>query len=397
MNRIGELSDKKILFLQGPMGGFFKRLDTQFRNMGAITYRIGFVVGDYLFANKDNYTPYRGKREDWSEYLHAFLKQHQIDQIYLFGDCRFYQRHAIQISQELGLEVFVFEEGYVRPDYITLERYGVNDYSQISRKREFYDRLDLDDMDLTPPEPVELRQSERIFTATFYFLISNILFFCYPHYKHHRNFSAIKEAFFGVRNVLRRWYYSWSERKYFKLITETLSNRFYLVPLQTYNDFQILEHSEYGSIEKFIIEVLESFAHNAPEDTYLVLKHHPVDRGKKTYHKFIMDQAHSLKIDKRVLVIHDVHLPTCLKHAIGTVTINSTVGISSLYHQTPTITLGNAIYDIEGLTCKGCSLDRFWNERNEPDMELFEKYRRYLIKTTQLNGSFYGKMPTFEL
>lgn len=121
-----------------------------------------------------------------------------------------------------------------------------------------------------------------------------------------------------------------------------------------------------------------------------------MDRGRKNYRDFIMEKARVLGIERRICVMHDVHLPTCLKHAIGTVTINSTVGLSSLYHQTPTITLGNAIYDIEGLTCKGMALDEFWHGQRPPDGMLLEKYRRYLVHTTQLNGSFYGMMPEID-
>jgi len=139
--------------------------------------------------------------------------------------------------------------------------------------------------------------------------------------------------------------------------------------------------------------VLESFAQHAPKERWLVLKHHPVDRGRKNYHNFIMRQAELLDVDQRVLIVHDVHLPTCLKHAIATITINSTVGLSSIYHKTPTITLGNAIYDIEGITCKETSLDKFWKQQYAPDMILFEKFQRYLIHNTQLNGSFYGRFP----
>jgi len=38
-------------------------------------------------------------------------------------------------------------------------------------------------------------------------------------------------------------------------------------------------------------------------------------------------------------------------------------------------------------------LERFWREYKEPDPELFKKFRYYLIETTQLNGSFYGRFP----
>ena len=165
------------------------------------------------------------------------------------------------------------------------------------------------------------------------------------------------------------------------------------VPLQTHNDFQILQHSEYGSIEKFIIEVLESFAAFAPRDDKLIFKHHPVDRGRRNYAAFIKEQAENLDISHRIMVFHDVHLPTCLKHTKGTVTINSTVGLTSLGYGIPTITLGNAIYDIEGLTNKKVSLNAFWKGSSSPDRLLYEKFIQYLINKTQLNGSFYGLFP----
>jgi capsular polysaccharide export protein len=98
-------------------------------------------------------------------------------------------------------------------------------------------------------------------------------------------------------------------------------------------------------------------------------------------------------VSNRVHAVHDAHLPTCLKNAVGTVTINSTVGIQSLYHGTPTIALGKALYDIGGLTCKGMPLDRFWSEHHPPDQSLFRKFRRHLIEQTQLSGSFYGGFP----
>jgi capsule polysaccharide modification protein KpsS len=93
------------------------------------------------------------------------------------------------------------------------------------------------------------------------------------------------------------------------------------------------------------------------------------------------------------MVFHDVHLPTCLKNAKGTVTINSTVGLTSLGYGIPTITLGNAIYDIEGLTNKKVSLNDFWKESFSPNRLLYEKFIQCLIDKTQLNGSFYGLFP----
>ena len=393
MNTLGTIKNKNILFLQGPMGNFFKKLDHLFKENGAITYKIGFNAGDSFFSNHNNYIPYRDIRDNYGVFIRNFLNEKKIDKIFLFGDCRFYQRVSIQVARTLGIEVFVFEEGYIRPHYITMEKYGVNDFSHISRDAEFYKKVKI--LSEQEPKDTEYSQFKMVASSALYYLVSNIFHFRYPNYIHHRDFSAIKEAFYGVRSLFRKLIYPFYEKKYLEIIKNELSNNYFFVALQTYNDFQVLEHSGYKSIEKFIIEVLESFSKNTLE-TWLVFKHHPVDRGKKNYKKFIIDQARHFGIEDRVLVLYDTHLPTCLKNAKGTVTINSTVGLSALYHETPVITLGNAIYDIEGLTCKGMKLDDFWHKYQVPDMELLEKYRFYIIENTQLNGSFYGDVPIFK-
>ena len=373
------------------MGDFFKKLDTVLRKRGAKTYRIGLNAGDRLFSYADNYIPYRGKAEEWESYIKSFLTEKKIDKVFLFGDCRYYQGIVIEISKRMGIDLFVFELGYVRPDYITMERYGVNDYSLISRDPDFYRNLDI--IVNSAPIPAKPSRFKMLYSAVAYYGIANLLSFLYPHYKHHRDFSAIREAFFGIRGVIRKVIYPFFEKRYFPMLTGELSKKYFLVPLQTHNDFQVLQHSSYISIEKFIIEVIESFSKNAPEDTYLVFKHHPVDRGRKNYRKFIMNQASVYEVESRIVVVHDLYLPSLLEHSRAVVTINSTVGLTAISYGIPTITLGNAIYDIEGLTCKGCALDSFWEKHYPPDGTLYEKYVNYLIDKTQLNGSFYGLFP----
>lgn len=391
MNSIGEIKDQNILLLQGPMGAFFKKLDSAFRKQGANTYRIGLNIGDQYFSHKDNFTPYKGTPEAWPEFIEEFLVKNNIDKIFLFGDCRYYQHVTRNIANENNIEIFVFEEGYLRPHFITLEKFGVNGFSHLSRDSGFYHAIESKDI----PKPKHAKQSKTnmVASAILYYALSNIFTKKYPYYRHHRDFSAITEFFHGIRGVWRKGLYKITERSYKTKMTNELSKKYYFVPLQTHNDFQILQHSNYRSIEKFIIEVLESFAHHAPKDTHLIFKHHPVDRGRKNYTTFIEEQAELFAIQNRTHAIHDVHLPDCLKHAIGTVTINSTVGLTSIGYGIPTLALGDAIYDIKGLSNKGTSLKKFWHQHKKPDHELYLKFRQHLIETTQLNGSFYGRMP----
>ena len=391
MTKVAKFNGSNILLLQGPIGFFFKKLDSRFRQKGAKTYRIGLNMGDQLFSYSDNYTAYKGTKNEWRDFIRCFLKEKNIDKVFLFGDCRFYHSILVEVALKVKIEVFVFEEGYIRPHYITLERFGVNNYSKIPRNPSFYKSIGSVVSDV--PKDTKFNPVNMWLSVMVYYFFARLFHFKYTNYTHHRNFSATQEFFFGVRSLFRKVIYTQRDKKYLKKIQSELDKKYFFVPLQTHNDFQILQHSNYGSIETFIEEVLQSFSEGASQSVHLIFKHHPLDRGRKNYKNFIYEQSRILGISDRVLVVHEVHLPTCLKHALGTVTINSTVGLSSLYHGTATITLGSAIYDIEGLTNKNKKIKDFWQNPQKPDMKLLKKFRQYLISTTQLNGSFYGLMP----
>jgi capsular polysaccharide export protein len=391
MNFIGNLNNENILFLQGPMGTFFKRLDKVFRQKGANTYKIAFNAADWFFSNKDNVVPYKGTPKNWEHFIYDFLLNHKINKLFLFGDCRFYQKITIKIATKMGIEVFVFEEGYVRPNYITLEKQGVNNNSKLPRAKSFYENLP-DVLEQPRERGVRNSMFKMIASAISYYAIAKTFKFAYPHYIHHRDLSLTKEAFYGARNFVRKIIYTFKDAAQNDILANELSKKYFFVPLQTSSDFQIKKHSLFKGMEEFIEVVLNSFALSADKEHFIVFKHHPIDRGKKNYTDLIKSLAAKLGVAERVMVVFELHIPNTLKNAIGTVTINSTVGLSSLYHGTPTITLGKAIYDIHGLTCKGVALDDFWQDATPPDANLFKKFRAFLIKNSQINSSFYGDM-----
>jgi capsule polysaccharide modification protein KpsS len=49
VNNIGDIAGKNILFLQGPVGLFFKKVGKQFQARGATIHRIGLNAGDAFF------------------------------------------------------------------------------------------------------------------------------------------------------------------------------------------------------------------------------------------------------------------------------------------------------------------------------------------------------------
>jgi len=166
---------------------------------------------------------------------------------------------------------------------------------------------------------------------------------------------------------------------------------YFLCPLQVHCDMQVIVHSDFNSIEHFLGEVLISFAEHAPKNKAIVFKHHPMDRGYTDYAGILERLGAELGLQDRLFYLHDVDLPSLLRNAQGTVLINSTVGLSSIFHGTPVKALGRAIYNIDGLTEQG-SLDDFWSTSSTVDEESFKRFRLYLTQRNQLNGNFYRRV-----
>jgi capsular polysaccharide export protein len=389
LNRgLEQFSGRRVLLLQGPVGPFFARIGKDLRNAGAEVFKVNFNAGDLLFYPAAAFN-YRGPMEEWPAWFEALIGRLRIDAVFLFGDCRPIHSVAHAIAAQHGLEIGVFEEGYVRPDYVTLERCGVNGHSRLPRNPEYYQSK----APAGPPKcAVGNTYWHMVWYGIWYFMVGALGKPWFRHYRHHRPLSLL-EGLPWARSVWRKHWCRWTERGAQQQLTTRLSKRYFLVPLQVFNDAQITTHSGFRGIEHFIETTLHSFAKRAPDDTLLVFKHHPLDRGYRDYNALIERLAKATGLGPRVSYIHDQHLPSLLDHARGVVVVNSTVGLSALHHGAPTKACGDALYDMPGLTYQG-TLDEFWGVPADakPDTQLYQRFRDYLVARTQLNGSFYKTM-----
>lgn len=378
---------KRVLLLQGPVGPFFSRLAKDLRNAGAEVFKVNFNAGDWFYY-PTHALNFRGTPNEWPAWFENLIRQLRIDVVLLFGDCRPIHSAAHTIASRHGVEIGVFEEGYLRPDYITFERFGVNGYSQLPRNPAHFSQEFS-----PPPKTVSVGSTywALVACAMWYYLMATLGKAWFPYYRHHRPLTLL-EAYPWVLSAWRKLWYGWAEKGLQTRLTTQWKNQYFLVPLQVFNDSQISDHARFRSVEEFIETTLCSFAGHAANDsrTMLVFKHHPMDRGYKDYSALIKKVAHQTGLTARVLYIHDQHLPSLLGDARGVVVINSTVGISALHHGTPTKVCGHALYDIEGLTYQG-PLDSFWNDapKAKPQANLYRNFRAHVINLTQLNGSFY--------
>lgn len=392
-NGLKDFSGKKVLLLQGPIGPFFYRFAKKLKQAGATVYKINFNGGDLLFYPFES-TNYIKSLENFEPFLKEFCRKNNIKNIIVFNDCRPVHSIAKAVANEMNIKLGVFEEGYIRPDYITFENEGVNGYSHIPKKRNFYDTLKTSQEYNT--KKIGNTYPTMAFYAFCYWLNAFLFSWYFNNSLHHRSLSPL-EAYPWIVSYLRKFKYALSEKSIKKKI-KTLPKRYFLAALQVHNDTQICSHFNGGSVETFINDLILSFAKNSNKSDFLVIKHHPMDRGYRNYFKLINRLSSQYEVDSRVFYIHDEHLPTLLDNAIGCVVINSTVGVSALHHNCPLKVCGNAFYDIDGLTYQR-NLDSFWKEakKYKPNHELYLKFKNYVVLKTQINGSFYLKTFTFSI
>ena len=116
------------------MGRFFWRLGKMLRMAGAEVWRVGFNAGDRAFwLHSRSYIPYTGTVDGWDETFRSLIETKSITDIVLYGDTAPIHAQAVAAAKALGLGIHVFEEGYMRPYWVTYERGGSNGNSRLMK------------------------------------------------------------------------------------------------------------------------------------------------------------------------------------------------------------------------------------------------------------------------
>ena len=185
---------RAFLFLQGPPGPMLHQLAMAMRARGMKVERINICAGDRIDW-PDPATDFRGRFRDWPVFFDNFLREHQITDILLFGDCRPYHVSARGVAALRGVRTYVLEEGYLRPHWMTLELDGVNGHSRLARNKEWL----IEQARALPPEPylppVTATFRRRVRDTARHYIAVHAGRLAYPFYRTHRPGSALMEAF----------------------------------------------------------------------------------------------------------------------------------------------------------------------------------------------------------
>lgn len=379
---------RRIMMLQGIMGPFFRQLGMALSDTGHTVFKVNFNGGDRAYWRLANGIDYRGTLEDWPGVFAQLLKQHSITDIMLFGDCREHHVTALEVCRQHGVTAYVFEEGYIRPDWVTMEIGGVNGYSTLSRDPAWYRELAAQ----LPPIPDHRKVSSSFrkrATEGFVYNAADVLSrWRYPGWQNHRPWHPVVEGMGWARKLNRR-----KQRRVeaIALIDRLLDTRqrYFLFPLQLDSDAQIRLHSPFVGIADALRVVLQSFARNAPDDVRLVIKEHPLDNGVRDWQVDAQKIAQQLGIAGRVDYLPWGDIEAVSQHSLGMVTINSTSGTLALAQNIPVVVLGTAIYNMADLTNQN-GLDEFWANPVAPDPETFSAFRRVLIDRCLIPGGFFS-------
>ncbi len=398
---------RNFLFLQGPHGFFFEELGKRLSSIGYGAYYICVSGGDLIdkpiFHNS---TFYFGRRESWATFLLNFIRQKNISEVIIYGDRRFYHTSAIQICKLNNIRVWVFEEGYLRPGYVTIEPQGVNGKSVIPTiynslvekylnnhdQSIFEEQVDSEDTPL--PNPL----INRYHTTLRH--ISGLFFFAplFPFYVWHRDQGLLYETsswpLKKLRSIFNKKY---NQQEGAKILSGEFP--YFVFPLQLSSDYQIKCSSSFRDVTESIENVIYSFAKYAHSKYHLVIKVHPFENSYFNYRLFVNNQAESMGVAQRVHFITDIDSNQLLTNSIGMVVINSTMGIVSLKYNKPTITLGNAIYTGYGLATSAIRngvfkeeiLHKFWNSPTPTNPRYVNLFFNILKKNALVLGNFYTK------
>lgn len=378
---------RSFLFLQGVCSPFFAKLADQLIADGHRVFKINFNAGDVVYWGTRPAWNFRGELSGLRDFIDDKCRRFEITDQVLFGDCRPVHRSAFACGPALNIRTHVFEEGYLRPCWVTLEREGVNGHSLLPRDPDWFRsvgaKLPNYGNGTSFRSPFWLRAAHDV--AYHLAGASNPLLF--PRYRRHAPLNAAVEyaGYLGRFSMLH-----FRKPKDAALVDQLARSGapFYLLPLQLGGDAQIRAHSRFENMTDVLKLVMASFARHAPSDARLVIKNHPLDAGLVRHGCVIAGLEKDFGLSGRIDYLESGDLNKLLRHAQGVVTVNSTVGIISVGAGCPTVTLSDPIYNLPALTFQG-PLDDFWTQASRPDAKLYRCFRNTLIHATQVNGGFY--------
>ncbi len=381
------LANRRFLLVTLPSGPFGKRFARQLERAGADVLRVILNGGDFVsWGTKDTLWP-RVPRPLWQSWLEWQFFEQSITDVVVFGDSMAYSAEDLDAARANGLRTWVLENGYNRPDWITVEPTGVNANSCLPRDPGFYRDVELTEANI---------EAEHIGPITPYHTLNITSYFTgvvlgwpmFPTYRYPYVVPLWPQIFGHIYRYCRGL---GRQRKLDDDVNAVIDcgKPYFLACLQREGDSQLLDHSGLKTNTTFMTHVIANFAAHAPSGHRLIFKNHPLDPGVEDLKSRCFSIARRHRISNRVAFLDGGAFAQIARSSKGVVAVNSTAAYAALGFGVPVKLLGRALFDIDGLT-NAIPLEKFWTDPVAPDHELFLKFRSYLSERTQVYGSFHN-------
>ena len=361
------------------------------RAAGATVWRVGFNAGDRAFwFGAPGYIPYRGKSEDWADTFTNIVSDKAITDIVLYGDTRPIHAQAVAIAKDSGLRVHVFEEGYMRPYWVTYERGGTNGHSRLMDLSipEMQKALALSDLEVPTPPSHWGDMRHHVFYGALYHWFVMFRNREYRNFARHRELPVAAEAWLYTKRLLLMPLIA-LDRRIATMRIRYGGFPYHLVLMQLEHDSSFQMHSPFDRMEEFLAVVMKGFAKGTPRHHHLVFKAHPLENGRSPLRKIIKELAEKHNVSNRVHYVRGGKLAQLLDNARTAVTVNSTAGQQVLWRGIPLKVFGKAVYSKPEFVSEQ-PLAKFFAEPTRPNSKAYRDYRRFLLETSQVPGGFYA-------
>lgn len=360
------------------------------RRAGAEVWRVGFNRGDQAYWGRAGYIPYTGTSEAWPGECAALFERLAITDLVLYGDTRPIHAEAVRLARARGITVHVFEEGYLRPWWVSYERGGANGHSRlmalsVAQMRRALEAFETDLID-APAHWGDMRH--HVFYGFAYHARILLANGRYTGFRPHRALNVRQEFLLHLRRLVDMPFQA-IERRLATWRVRTGGFPYHLALLQLEHDSAFQQHSPFSTMAEFLEVAIRGFAEGAPRHHHLVFKAHPLEDGRSQVKADIRRFAAQNGVADRVHFIRGGKLAGLLNHARSAVTVNSTAAQQVLWRGMPLKVFGAAVYDKPEFVSTQ-PLPEFFAAPTRPDLRAYRDYRRFLLETSQLPGGFYS-------